>query len=111
MKIPEQFDIVIKKLYPEIKEIKILKFHNFMSPISHIEYGVASDRYVVEVEIEINSGFDIVPSIEKYTEHLNTSFSYTYPDMGFVNFSVVRFIFPPKISNKEKFYQLFDIKV
>ena len=111
MKIPEQFDIVIKKLYPEIKEITILKFDTFMSPISHIDQGVALEKYYVQVEIQINQGFNILTDIEKYSEHLNTTFNYTYPDMTFVYFSVVKIICPPKISNRDKFYQLFDIKV
>lgn len=109
MKIPEQFYIVIKKLYPEIKDLKIDEIKSYMIPI--IDYGVADERFAVSIIMDIKQGFNIVPDKEDYTQKLNTSFKYTFPEIDFVSFSVVKINIPPKLTNMEKFKKLFDIKL
>ena len=109
MKIPEQFDVVIKKLYPEIKDLKIDEIKSYMIPI--IDYGVADERFAVSIIMDIKQGFNIVPDKEDYTQKLNTTFKYTFPDMDFVYFSVNKINIPPPMTNEEKFKQLFDIKL
>ena len=108
MKIPDQFDIVVKKLYPEIKELKILDISTYTIPI--IDYGVVHQNYKVSIDVFINQNFDVVPNTDDYNQKLNTTFKYTFPDMDFVYFSVNKINIPPPITNKEKFRQLFDIK-
>lgn len=108
MKIPEQFDIVIKKLYPEIKDLKIDEIKSYMIPI--IDYGVADERFAVSIIMDIKQGFNIVPDKEDYTQKLNTTFKYTFPEIDFVYFSVVKINIPTPQTKKEIFKELFNIK-
>lgn len=108
MKIPEQFDIVIKKLYPEIKDLKIDEIKSYMIPI--IDYGVADERFAVSIIMDIKQGFNIVPNKEDYTQKLNTTFKYTFPEIDFVYFSVVKINIPTPQTKEEIFKELFNIK-
>lgn len=108
MKIPEQFDIVIKKLYPEIKDLKIDEIKSYMIPI--IDYGVADERFAVSIIMDIKQGFNIVPDKEDYTQKLNTTFKYTFPEIDFVYFSVVKINIPTPQTKEEIFKELFNIK-
>lgn len=108
MKIPEKFNIVVKKLYPEISELKILDISTYIIPI--IDYGVVHQNYNVHIDIFINQNFDVVPNTKDYNDKLNTIFKYAFPDMDFVYFLVNKIHIPPQLTNEEKFKKLFDIK-
>ena len=106
-KIPEQFVHIITKLHPEIKGLSI-------SDVSEKDIQTWYPKppisvFLVKIIIHFTEE-GLKSSQEEYSKIINDTFHYTYTDMDFVTFDVLKFDVPQPKSNKQKFVELFHVK-
>ncbi len=104
--IPPNFEIVIKKMNPEITGIRMIRTEatKIYSPINF----EAVDRFLVLIALQFGGGQSHVKGhSEYYSDEINKLFNYTYNEYDFVRFRVHEFDFPPAKTNYDKFVELF----
>ena len=104
--IPPDFEIVIKKMNPEITGIRMIRTEatKMIIPINF----KAVDRFLVVIALQFGGGLSHVKGHpEYYSDEINKLFTYTYSDYDFVRFHVHEFDLPPEKTNYDKFVELF----
>lgn len=104
IKIPETFSHVLLKLHPEIKNIQIEDYQ--ITDILEVTSYNRLQEATILVSITIKQGCSPQGGLNVYSENINKSFHYTFPDYTFVKFRCIG-IHQDKLSNLELFYQLF----
>lgn len=107
-KIPEQFVHIITKLHPEIKGLSISDVAE-QSIKRWVTEPTYDTLFLIKLIIYYTEEGPKV-SQEEYSKIINDTFHYTYTDMDFVTFDVVKFDVPQPKSNKQKFVELFHVK-
>jgi len=104
--IPPDFEIVIKKMNPEITGIRMIRTEatKIYSPINF----EAIDKFLVVIALQFGGGQSHIKGHpEYYSDEINKLFNYTYNEYDFVRFRVHEFDFPPAKTNYDKFVELF----
>jgi hypothetical protein len=104
--IPPDFEIVIKKMNPEITGIRMIRTEatKMLNPINF----EAIDKFLVVIALQFGGGKSHVKGHpEYYSDEINKLFTYTYSDYDFVRFHVHEFDLPPEKTNYDKFVELF----
>jgi len=104
--IPPDFEIVIKKMNPEITGIRMIRTEatKMIIPINF----KAVDRFLVVIALQFGGGESYLKgNCEYYSDEINKLFTYTYSDYDFVRFHVHEFDLPPAKTNYDKFVELF----
>ena len=104
--IPPDFEIVIKKMNPEITGIRMIRTEatKMIIPINF----KAVDRFLVVIALQFGGGESYLKgNCEYYSDEINKLFTYTYSDYDFVRFRVHEFDLPPVKTNYDKFVELF----
>jgi hypothetical protein len=105
--IPPDFEIVIKKMNPEITGIRMIRTEatKLLSVKKNFE---AVDRFLVVIALQFGGGQSHVKGHpEYYSDEINKLFTYTYSEYNFVRFRVHEFDLPPEKTNYDKFVELF----
>ena len=104
--IPPDFEIVIKKMNPEITGIRMIRTEvTKMKVRAKFE---AVDKFLVVIALQFGGGLSHVKGHpEYYSDEINKLFTYTYSDYDFVRFHVHEFDLPPEKTNYDKFVELF----
>jgi hypothetical protein len=105
--IPPDFEIVIKKMNPEITGIRMIRTEatKLLSVKKNFE---AVDRFLVVIALQFGGGQSHVKGHpEYYSDEINKLFNYTYSEYDFVRFHVHEFDLPPVKTNYDKFVELF----
>lgn len=108
LKIPEQFIHIITKLHPEIKGLSISDVAE-QSIKRWATEPTYNSLFLIKITIHYTEEGPKV-SHEEYSKIITDTFRYTYTDMDFVTFDVVKFDVPQPKSNKQKFIELFHVK-
>jgi hypothetical protein len=106
--IPEEFKVVIKKLYKEIEEIEIHEVESIMVYDAMTFNPI--ERFTIHLKLKLDNYGNHLPLRKKYGDDIKTAFTYTYPDINFIEFSVRSFIDEPKKTNREIMMELFSKK-
>jgi len=104
--IPPDFEIVIKKMNPEITGIRMIRTEatKMLNPINF----EAIDKFLVVIALQFGGGKSHVKGHpEYYSDEINKLFTYTYSEYDFVRFHVHEFDLPPAKTNYDKFVELF----
>jgi hypothetical protein len=104
--IPPDFEIVIKKMNPEITGIRMIRTEatKMLNPINF----EAIDKFLVVIALQFGGGKSHVKGHpEYYSDEINKLFTYTYSEYDFVKFHVHEFDLPPVKTNYDKFVELF----
>ena len=104
--IPPDFEIVIKKMNPEITGIRMIRTEatKMLNPINF----EAIDRFLVVIALQFGGGKSHVKGHpEYYSDEINKLFTYTYSEYDFIRFRVHEFDLPPVKTNYDKFVELF----
>jgi len=104
--IPPDFEIVIKKMNPEITGIRMIRTEatKMIIPINF----KAVDKFLVVIALQFGGGESHVKGHpEYYSDEINKLFTYTYSGYDFVRFRVHEFDLPPAKTNYDKFVELF----
>ena len=107
-KIPEQFVHIITKLHPEIKGLSISDVAEKLIA-NWVTEPITNSTFLIKLIINFTEEGPKA-SQEEYSKIINDTFHYTYTDMDFVTFKVLKFDVPQPKSNKQKFVELFHVK-
>lgn len=107
-KIPEEFKVVVKKLYKEIEEIEVHDVETIMVYDAMTFNPI--ERFMIHLKLKLDNYENYLPLRKKYGDDIITAFTYTYPDIDFISFSVHSFIDEPKKTNREIMMELFSAK-
>jgi hypothetical protein len=107
-KIPEEFKVVVKKLYKEIEEIEVHEVETIML-YDPVDFNPV-ERFTIHLKLKLEKYGNHLPLRQKYGDDITTAFTYTYPDIDFIRFNVRGFINEPKRSNREIMMELFSAK-
>jgi hypothetical protein len=104
--IPPDFEIVIKKMNPEITGIRMIRTEA-TKILTHTFFDVV-DKFLVVIALQFGGGNSHIKGHpEYYSDEINKLFKYTYSDYDFVRFHVHEFDLPPEKTNYDKFVELF----
>jgi hypothetical protein len=107
-KIPEKFKVVVKKLYKEIEEIEVHEVETIMLH-NPIDFNLV-EKFTIHLKLKLEKYGNHLPLRQKYGDDITTAFTYTYPDIDFIKFTVRSFIDEPKKTNREIMMELFSAK-
>jgi hypothetical protein len=107
-KIPEEFKVVVKKLYKEIEEIEVHEVETIML-YNPIDFNPV-EKFTIHLKLKLEKYGNHLPLRQKYGDDITTAFTYTYPDIDFIRFTVRSFIDEPKKTNREIMMELFSAK-
>ncbi len=107
-KIPEVFKVVVKKLYKEIEEIEVHEVESIML-YNPIDFNPV-EKFTIHLKLKLEKYGNHLPLHQKYGDDITTAFTYTYPDIDFIKFTVRSFIDEPKKTNREIMMELFSVK-
>lgn len=107
--IPPDFEIVIKKMNPEITGIRMIRTEvTKMKVRAKFE---AVDKFLVVIALQFGGGNSHIKGHpEYYSDEINKLFNYTYSEYDFIRFRVDEFDLPPVKTNYDKFVELFGVK-
>lgn len=110
IELPENFNTVVLKLCPEIREIVTVGYKS-TSVYNPMNFE-PTFRFLVGINIFFNQN-DIPKGDKSHYETLfNDYFKMTYGgEMDFITFKVESFVIPPEKTNEDKFFELFKKKV
>lgn len=104
--IPPDFEVVVKKMIPEIRGIDVI---NTISTkiINPMSFDVV-DKFLVSIRLTSESPA-MLNKRQHYTDEINTLFNYTYSGYDFIKFYVEEIHFLPQEgkTNYDKFMELF----
>jgi len=104
--IPERFKDVVIKMCPEIKDIVSVGYRE-QSVYDPMDFS-PEYKYLVGVDVYFDDHNGMKKSKDEYGKEFNDYLKMTYgSEMEFVSFHVQSFIFPPKRTNKDKFFEMF----
>ena len=92
--IPKKFSEVIKKLSPEIIDVKV------------ISYEMIQEDIQVNVELYFNDDKSVKGGVDYYNTKLTDYFIMSHSDHNFIKFNVLKVHYPSKL---EMFKKLFNI--
>lgn len=108
IQIPDTFVIVVKKMIPEVSDIKVYNYET-IKVVDVTSFGY-SERFKVGISLSLFPESKPKGGREYYTNTLNELFKMTYgSDMSFVQLFVNELIWLPQKSNRDKFYELFGL--
>ena len=104
--IPPDFEIVIKKMNPEITGIRMIRTEvTKMKVRAKFE---AVDKFLVVIALQFAGGNSHIKGHpEYYSDEINKLFNYTYSEYDFIRFRVDEFDLPPVKTNYDTFVELF----
>ena len=110
IEIPENFNTVVLKLCPEIKEIVTVGYKS-TGMLSTITFE-PTFKFLVGINIFFNDNNRLQGDKSHYETLVNDYFKMTYgSEMDFITFKVESFVIPPEKTNEDKFFELFKKKV